>query len=232
MPAFTKHENSIVNVLKAPVEVCPIKSGNWSGFTALWDTGAMGTVITSDVAKSLGLIPVSKANSRGVNGIKEVPVYLVSIRLPGGVLFDLWVTEGEPGGGWDEICQLRMQNAILTSENATDKKLVDVYTELRKQDKTQDQNLANLNSRVLALETAGPLKEQLFDAKIGAVYDKITCCCNSATASIAATNTALAALQNTVGTITKLVVPKDVVCPEYMMRYNSWTAPTTPAAEG
>lgn len=132
----------------------------------------------------------------------------------------------------DEICQLRMQNAILTSENATDKKLVDVYTELRKQDKTQDQNLANLNSRVLALETAGPLKEQLFDAKIGAVYDKITCCCNSATASIAATNTALAALQNTVGTITKLVVPKDVVCPEYMMRYNSWTAPTTPAAEG
>lgn len=76
----------------------------------------------------------------------------------------------------DELCQLRTQNAILASENSTDKKLVDVYTELRKQDKTQDQNLANLNSRVLALETAGPLKEQLFDAKIGAVYDKITCC--------------------------------------------------------
>lgn len=136
----------------------------------------------------------------------------------------------------NEICNLRMQNAILTSEAASSEKLnkglTEVYAELRKQDKLQDQNLANLNSRVLALETAGPLKEQLFDAKIGAVYDKITCCCNSATASIAATNTALAALQNTVGTITKLVVPKDVVCPEYMMRYNSWTAPTTPAAEG
>ena len=28
--------------------------------------------------------------------------------------------------------------------------------------------------------------------------------------------------------ITKLIVPKDVICPEYMNQYNSWTAPTTP----
>lgn len=31
--------------------------------------------------------------------------------------------------------------------------------------------------------------------------------------------------------LTKLVIPKESVCPEYMSRYNSWTAPTsTPAA--
>lgn len=132
----------------------------------------------------------------------------------------------------DEICSLRMQNAILTSEASATEKLnkglTEVYTELRKQDKLQDQNLANLNSRVLALETAGPLKEQIFDGKISAVYDKITCCCNSANSAIQASNAAIASLQATVGNITKLVVPKDVICPEYMPRYNSFTVPTTP----
>lgn len=36
----------------------------------------------------------------------------------------------------------------------------------------------------------------------------------------------VAALQG----LTKLVVPKESVCPEPMDRYNSWTAPTTGAA--
>lgn len=42
-----------------------------------------------------------------------------------------------------------------------------------------------------------------------------------------ATNTAIAGINNTLSNITKTVVPKDAVCPEYMNRYNSWTAPTT-----
>lgn len=42
-----------------------------------------------------------------------------------------------------------------------------------------------------------------------------------------ATNSAIAGINNTLGNITKTVVPKDAVCPEYMPRYNSWTAPTT-----
>ena len=41
-----------------------------------------------------------------------------------------------------------------------------------------------------------------------------------------ATNTAIAGINNTLSNITKTVVPKDAVCPEYMNRYNSWTAPT------
>ena len=41
-----------------------------------------------------------------------------------------------------------------------------------------------------------------------------------------ATNTAIAGINNTLSNITKTVVPKDAVCPEYMNRYHSWTAPT------
>lgn len=45
-----------------------------------------------------------------------------------------------------------------------------------------------------------------------------------------ATNSAIAGINNTLCGITKTIVPKEAICPEYMNRYNSWTAPTTPAA--
>ena len=117
--------------------------------------------------------------------------------------------------------------ALLKAGQETDKKLVEVYNALFKNDKEMTAKVDNINSRVLALETAAPLKEQIVDGKFAQVYDKITFCCNSATAAINSSNSAIAALQATVANITKTVVPKDVVCPEYMPRYNSWTAPTT-----
>lgn len=129
-----------------------------------------------------------------------------------------------------ELAKKDAEISLLKANSETDKKLVDVYTTLRALDKNTDANVANLSSRVLALETAGPLKEQLFDAKIGAVYDKITCCCNSATASIQSTNDALASLQATVGNLTKTVIPITNVCPQPMPQYNSWTAPTANTA--
>ena len=49
-----------------------------------------------------------------------------------------------------------------------------------------------------------------------------------------ATNTStIACLQNQVAqlqALTKVVIPYTSICPEPMSRYNSWTAPTTPAA--
>lgn len=41
---------------------------------------------------------------------------------------------------------------------------------------------------------------------------------------------AVTCLQNTVAGITQTIVPASAICPEAMPRYNSWTAPTTPAA--
>ena len=49
-----------------------------------------------------------------------------------------------------------------------------------------------------------------------------------------ATQTAtIGCIQQQVGQLyglTKLVIPKDSICPEYMPRFNSWTAPTAEAA--
>ena len=46
------------------------------------------------------------------------------------------------------------------------------------------------------------------------------------TAAISCINNQIASLLNTVGGITKTVVPITAVCPEPMKLYNSWTAPT------
>lgn len=121
------------------------------------------------------------------------------------------------------LAQKDAEIALLKAGQETDKKLVDVYNTLFKNDKEMTAKVDGINARVLALETAAPLKEQIVDQKIARVADSMTCCCNAANASIARLN-------DTVGLITKTVVPKDVVCPEYMPRYNSWTAPTNVAA--
>lgn len=39
-------------------------------------------------------------------------------------------------------------------------------------------------------------------------------------------------MQAILNSITKMVVPKDAICPEVMPRYNSWTAPTATADAG
>ena len=49
------------------------------------------------------------------------------------------------------------------------------------------------------------------------------------TAAVTCINNQIASLLNTVGGITKTVVPITAVCPEPMKAYNSWTAPTTAA---
>lgn len=46
------------------------------------------------------------------------------------------------------------------------------------------------------------------------------------------TNSAIAGINNTLGGITKTIVPKDAICPEFMNRYNSWTAPTAGSSTG
>lgn len=47
-----------------------------------------------------------------------------------------------------------------------------------------------------------------------------------------AANTAIAGINNTLGTITKTVVPIGAVCPEPMPAKNTWVAPTTTPTTG
>lgn len=52
---------------------------------ALWDTGSTGSAISEDLAKTLGLIPVTKRNVIGVNTVEVRDVYQVDIYLPDNV---------------------------------------------------------------------------------------------------------------------------------------------------
>jgi hypothetical protein len=54
-------------------------------YEAIWDTGATGTVITSKVAKDLGLLPTGKVTSNHAGGSDEVNTYLINVYLPNGI---------------------------------------------------------------------------------------------------------------------------------------------------
>jgi hypothetical protein len=64
-------------------------------FPALWDTGAMGSVIDGSVVKELGLKPTGNAKVFHANGEAIVNTYSISIALPNGLTFPtVRVTEG------------------------------------------------------------------------------------------------------------------------------------------
>ena len=80
-------------------------------YTALWDTGAMGSVIDRTVVQELGLKPTGNAKVYHANGESIVNTYSINIALPNGVTFPaLRVTEGQLNGttvliGMDIISQ-------------------------------------------------------------------------------------------------------------------------------
>lgn len=64
-------------------------------FHALWDTGAMRSVISTEVVKILGLLPVGQAKVYHTNGVSIVKTYLIDILLPNAIEFSaVLVTEG------------------------------------------------------------------------------------------------------------------------------------------
>ena len=105
------------------------------------------------------------------------------------------------------------------------------------------QELAKKDSEISLLKS-----EQNTEVKIADVYDRLVSKINAnykeqadwnaqqmvnncqMSSAIAVNTNNIAALQNSVAAITKTIVPKDVICPEVMQRYNSWTAPTAAAA--
>ena len=121
------------------------------------------------------------------------------------------------GGGYNQdsrvISALESKISKLEGEKYTDNAQLDLRDRIAALNEKVIGYVIDIDKRVSAIEVAGPLREQL-------VQQQISCCCNAA-------NTAIAALQQTVSNITKTVIPGTAVCPEYMPKYNSWTAPTT-----
>ena len=50
--------------------------------SALWDTGAMLSAITPEVAKSLNLVPFNRVKVNGINNISMADLVKVSMKLP------------------------------------------------------------------------------------------------------------------------------------------------------
>ena len=99
-----------------------------------------------------------------------------------------------------------MENSILKANADTDKKLVEVYTALRAQDKEQDVLSYSLDKRVTALETAAPLREQIMSQKI----DNVALIAQN---GIASNSLAIQNLQTTVNSIVTPVIKNSTVCP-------------------
>ena len=103
---------------------------------------------------------------------------------------------------------------------------------------------ASQAARIAELETEVKLRDANIytDSKIADVYERLGARIGvveaqiagqavvnaQITANISCMQTAISGLQ----ALTKTVIPIGNVCPEPMPAYNSWTAPTTPAAAG
>ena len=99
--------------------------------------------------------------------------------------------------------------AKLSAEKYTDNKIGESYIALNNQINNVAKDLA-----ALSLNN---------ERRISTIEGQVSCLAQ-------ATDTAIAGINNTLNTITKTVVPKDAICPEYMPRYNSFTVPTTTQA--
>lgn len=104
------------------------------------------------------------------------------------------------------LSQKDSEIAKLSAEKYTDNKISETYIALNNQINTVAKDLASLSLNN--------------ERRISTIEGQVSCLAQ-------ATNTAIAGINNTLSTITKTVVPKDAICPEYMPRYNSWTAPAT-----
>ncbi len=86
--AFTTQYGKRTRVLKTPIGISPYKKNQFDPNpqfegTAIWDTGASGTLVNPEVARKLQLNPMGKKEIRGISGILEkVNEYIVNIFLP------------------------------------------------------------------------------------------------------------------------------------------------------
>lgn len=106
-----------------------------------------------------------------------------------------------------ELAKKDSEIALLKSEQNTEVKIADVY----------DRLLTRINA------------DKQLQAEFNASQMVNNCKMSNA---IAVNTNSISALQNCCNSITKLVVPKDSICPEVMPMYNSWTAPTTTTTNG
>lgn len=147
-------------------------------------------------------------------------------------------------GNSNKISELMAENSMLKSENYSDKVAKEVYAQSLKDNNdlrtemyafikpladeaaSNKVTIATIQATQQAEVEKNLLREQLVKSEIEKQGLLASQGIQGLQAQINCTNSNLYGLRQTVEHITKTIVPKDVICPEYMQRYNSWTAPT------
>lgn len=87
--AFTLRHDSLTHDLMTPVRIHDahisteqVTSDSFLSYDALWDTGAMASVISTEVVQALGLSPISQCMTYHAQGQSVVNVYMVDMILP------------------------------------------------------------------------------------------------------------------------------------------------------
>lgn len=95
-----KHKKEIAT----PIYVVSPGKTRKERFTAVWDTGATGTMISQKVAKILNLCPCGSTNITGVHGTERANQYVVDLVFGNGFsLKNIKVAEASDGGGFDVL---------------------------------------------------------------------------------------------------------------------------------
>ena len=138
------------------------------------------------------------------------------------------------------ISNLQAENAMLKSENYSDKSILEAY----KQSVADNKEL-----RTEMYAFIKPLSEEAANNRvnIATLQAELKCCCEKqelreqimagkinelALATTGQFNTlsnTIACMQNTLSGITRTIVPTSALCPQPMPLYNSWTAPAAGA---
>lgn len=79
--ALSKRYNQIENCIESDVVIEDPITGNKVSTIAIWDTGAMASVITKEVAEALGISPSGSVPIKGVTGEYISNTYFVKITL-------------------------------------------------------------------------------------------------------------------------------------------------------
>ena len=100
--AFTLRDDRLTVDLRTPVRIHEahsyydqVSADGFVPYEAIWDTGAMSSVISAEVVKDLSLAPISQCMTYHTQGHSLADVYIVDMILPNKILVrDICVTVG------------------------------------------------------------------------------------------------------------------------------------------
>ena len=145
----------------------------------------------------------------------------------------------------NQISALQSEASQLKAEKYSDRSIAEVYTALRNETQALGDRLlekyinpiavevsqiqvrdARMEEQIKCLQKTTELENRLIRSELNNRIDQ--CCCTMNQGLVALQGT-VNGLVSTVNSITTTVIPSTAICPEVMLRYNTWTAPTAVA---